>query len=186
MNGIVALIIGLFIVIGIISLLVNVYNKLISVKFNTEKAYVNIDVLLKQRADEIPNLIEVTKEYIKYEAQTLVKLTETRTQFLKAISSEEKIIQSNELSKIVKGIFVAVENYPELKANQSFVVLQERVSKLEDHIADRREFFNDSINLYNIACYEFPSIIFAKMLGYQPKSLLIIDPTEKEYHGIKF
>jgi LemA protein len=186
MNLIIATLVISFILIGITAALVRTYNNLIMLKFNVEKAYANIDVILKQRADEIPNLIQIVKQYMKYEEQTLIALSELRTKFLDTKDLDEKVAYSNELSRVLKSVFSITENYPDLKANHSFIVLQERVSKLEDHISDRREFFNESINMYNIGCFEFPSILFAKILDYKPKSSLLITNSEKEYDGVKF
>lgn len=90
------------------------------------------------------------------------------------------------MDKMVKSIFAVSENYPELKANNNFVLLQQRVSGMEDVIADRREFYNESINMYNIGIAEFPPLILAKLLGYQEKQLLQISENEKKYDGVRF
>ena len=186
MNPIIALIIIVLLVVGLISVIISSYNKLVMLRFNTDKAFANIDVLLKQRADEIPNLIKVVKEYQGYEAGVLEKLTEIRTRFLNATTTNEKVELSNQMDKAMKSVFAVSENYPNLQAAQSFTELQTRVSGLENAIADRREFFNESINMYNIGITEFPAVILSKILGYKEKALLQVTEQEKEYHGVQF
>lgn len=172
----------LFFVRGIVSL----YNRLVMLRANTDKNFANIDVLLKQRADEVPELVRIVKGYMRYEENLLTKVTELRTQYLSASDKEEKIKTSNALNKSLASIMVVSENYPELKANASFSALQSRVSELENHIADRRELYNDSINLYNIGINEFPDVLIAKSFGFKNKELLQITQTEKKYDGVQF
>jgi len=186
LSPIVSLVIIILLVVGVISVIVSAYNKLVMLKFNTDKAFANIDVLLKQRADEVPNLIKIVKEYQGYEAGVLEKLTEIRTRFLNATNANEKVELSNQMDKAMKSVFAVSENYPNLQAAASFTELQKRVSDLENAIADRREFFNESINMYNIGIYEFPTVILSKMLGYKEKTLLQVTEQEKEYHGVQF
>ncbi|OQP58580.1 LemA family protein [Niastella populi] len=186
MNAIISYTIIGLLVIGLLSVIISAYNKLIMLKNNVSKAFFNIDVLLKQRADEIPNLIKVVKESMHYEETTLAALTRLRTDFLNSHRNEDRLKLSNEMDKMVKSIFAVSENYPDLKANNNFVLLQQRVSGIEDAIADRREFYNESINMYNIGIAEFPPLILAKLLGYQEKQLLQISEDEKKYDGIKF
>ncbi len=171
---------------GLISVAISAYNRLVMIKHNVDKAFANIDVLLKQRADEIPNLIKVVKESMSYEESVLTKLTDLRTSYLNSTNNEEKIGITNEINKLVKSIFAVSENYPELIANNNFVLLQQRVSGIEDAIADRREFYNESVNMYNIGIHVFPDLILAKILFYKEKILLIITVEEKKYDGIKF
>ncbi len=174
------------IVFGLIGITVRAYNRLVMLRFNTDKAFANIDVLLKQRADEVPELVKVVKESMKYEETVLERLTKLRTDFLTAENPEEKINLSNEINKIVKSIFAVSENYPELKANNNFMLLQQRVSGIEDAISDRREFYNESVNMYNIGIHEFPDLILAGILQYKEKTLLQITEEEKRYDGIQF
>jgi LemA protein len=171
---------------GLISVAVSAYNRLVMIKYNVDKAFANINVLLKQRADEIPNLIKVVKESMNYEESVLTKLTALRTLYLNSTNNEEKIGASNEINKLVKSIFAVSENYPELKANNNFVMLQQRVSGIEDAIADRREFYNENVNMYNIGIHEFPDLILDKILIYKEKTLLKVTEEEKKYDGIQF
>lgn len=186
MNTIISYVIIGLLGIGLLSVIISAYNTLIMLKNNVNKSFFNIDVLLKQRADEIPNLIKVVKESMLYEETVLTKLTQLRTDFLNSANNEDRLKLSSEMDKVVKSIFSVAENYPDLKANNNFVLLQQRVSGIEDAIADRREYYNESINMYNIGIAEFPPLILAKLLGYQEKQLLQISESEKKYGGIKF
>lgn len=186
MNQIIALVIIILVAVGVISVIISAYNKLVMLKFNVGKAFANIDVLLKQRADEIPNLIKVVKEYSSYESGLLEKLTDMRTRFLNTSDPDKKVALSNEMDKAMRSVFAVSESYPDLKAAQSFTQLQARVSQLEDAISDRREFFNESITMYNIGIAEFPPVILAKLMGYKEKGLLEISEQEKQYNGVQF
>ncbi|UKB82869.1 LemA family protein [Chryseobacterium sp. MEBOG06] len=186
MNQTVAIILLILLGIAIISFFINLYNKLVMLKFNVDKAYGNIDVVLKQRADEIPNLVTVAKHFMNYEEKLLTRLTELRTFYNNSTDADKRTELANETSKALSSFFAVSENYPELKSNNNFVELQKRISELEDKIADRREFFNDSVNLYNIGTHEFPNVILAKMLGYKDKTLLEITNSEKHYDGVQF
>ncbi len=186
MEKIIGIIILVLVIIGIVSFAIRIYNKLVMLRFNIDKSFANIDVLLKQRADEIPNLITTVKEYMSFEKETLSELTALRVAYLNTENPEEKIRTYNKLSEGVSKIMVLSEDYPDLKSNNSFITLQQRVSELEDHIADRRELFNESVNMYNIGIHEFPTIILAKMLGDKQRSLLVISNEEKQYDGVQF
>lgn len=139
-----------------------------------------------QRAEEVPNLIVIAKKFLEHETALLTNLTKLRTDFLTASSMQEKIDNSLAFSNSLKTLFAVSENYPVLASNANFLELQKRVSVLEDKIADRREFFNDSINLYNIAIAEFPNLIVAKLLGYSNKTLFPISDSQKAYDGVQF
>ncbi len=186
MNQTVAIILLILLGVVIISFLINLYNKLVMLKFNVDKAYGNIDVVLKQRADEIPNLVTVAKHFMNYEEKLLSRLTELRTFYNNSTDADKRTEIANETSKALSSFFAVSENYPELKSNNNFLELQKRISDLENKIADRREFFNDSVNLYNIGIHEFPNVILAKMLGYKDKTLLEITDSEKQYNGVQF
>lgn len=174
-----------FVVFGIVGYLVGIYNGLIRVKHNIDKAWANIDVLLKQRHDELPKLIETCKVYMKYEKELLEKITEARTSFLNAPDIERKTKAENQLEQALKTLFAVSENYPDLNADKIFLQLQKRISGLENEIADRREFFNDSVNIFNIRIEQFPDIFFASALGYQKDTLLEIPKKETKDVDIK-
>ncbi len=186
MNAILAFVIIALIIVTGVALVVRSYNKLVMLKNNAEKAFANIDVLLKQRADEIPNLIAVVKETRAFEESTLTNLTKLRTQFLSTADMAGRVQVANEMNKGLMQVMAVSENYPDLKSNASFMMLQSRVSGMEDAIADRRELFNESVNMYNIGIAEIPEVFFAKMLKYNPQPLLAVTEVEKKYDGVTF
>jgi LemA protein len=165
---------------------VSVYNGLIVVSRNIDKAWANIDVLLKQRHDEIPKLIGVCEGYMKYERETLEKITAARTSCIQAKSVGEASQAEGDLAKSLKTLFAVAENYPDLKANLNFTQLQGRVSYLESQIADRREFYNDSVNIYNIRINEIPDLFVARNLNMQPRELFKVIEEDKKDVDIKF
>ena len=170
-----------FVVVGVILYFVAAYNGLIVVSRNIDKSWANIDVLLKQRHDEIPKLVKVCEGYMKYERETLEKITAARTACIQAKSVGESTQAEGELARSLKTLFAVAENYPELKANQNFTQLQQRVSYLESQIADRRELYNDTVNTYNIRINEIPDLFVARMLHLQPRELFkIIEEDNKD------
>ncbi|MDP8169800.1 LemA family protein [Pasteurella skyensis] len=174
------------VILGLINIVVSTYNKLVMLNNNTDKTFKNIDILLKQRADEIPNLIKVVKEFQNHESDLLTKLTKLRTDFLQANTVKDKVEISNEMNKQLKTLFAVSENYPDLKSNENFLLLQNRVSQIEDAIADRRELYNESVNMYNIGIAEFPNVLLAKPMGYNKKEFFNITEQEIEYNGVTF
>lgn len=166
MGIIIAFVILGVIIVGIVSGGVAIYNRLVMLKYNVDKNFANIDVILKQRVDEIPNLIAVVKKTQGYEESLLNQLTELRTAFLSSRSTDEKVQLANEVGKLLNSFFAVSENYPELKAVESFRTLQLRVSDLEDMLSDRRELYNESVNMYNIGIHEMPALLFARPMGY--------------------
>jgi len=172
--------------IGIVLYFVSVYNGLIRLSRNIEKAWSNIGVILKQRHDEIPKLISVCEGYMKYERETLEKITLARTACIQAKTVGESSKAEGQLTKALKTLFAVAENYPDLKASQNFFQLQQRVSQLEAQIADRREFFNDSVNNYNIRIHQIPDMVVAQMLGMTDKELFEVSQEDKKDVEIKF
>ena len=181
---IVAVAIGLVLIgIAIVIYIIIIYNGLVSLRNDIDKAWANIDVLLKQRAEELPKLIDTVKGYMKYEKEVLTEVTREKTAFLDAKTIQEKADANNMLTGALKSLFAVAENYPQLKANENFVHLQTRVSGLENEIADRREFYNDSVNVYNIRIQQVPSNVVAGLLNYQRKDLF--QATEQEKKDVK-
>jgi LemA protein len=170
----IAILIGLVLVLfvaGVFIYFITIYNSLVQLRNDIDKAWANIDVLLKQRHDELPKLIETCKGYIQYEQQTFQLITEARTAFMRANTVGEKAQADNLISGALRSLFAVAENYPELKANNTFMQLQNRISELEERIADRREFFNDDVNTYNIRIQQLPDVFIAHMLNLQHKDL---------------
>lgn len=186
MVGIIVIAVLLFVVVGVVMYFVSLYNGLIRLSRNTDKSWSNIDVLLKQRHDEIPKLIKICEGYMKYERETLEKITATRTACLQASGVADSAKKEGELSGLLRHLFAVAENYPDLKANQNFSQLQKRVSYLEDQIADRREFYNDSVNSYNIRIHQIPDMFVANMLNFRDKELFKVSEEDKKDVDIKF
>ncbi len=187
---ILATIIGLiivFIVIGLIAYIVSIYNGLVQLRNNIKKSWANINVLLKQRTDELPKLIASVKGYMKHEKGLLTELTKARTAFMRAKTISKKAETSNQISEALKSIFAVSENYPKLRANENFMHLQERISGIENELADRREFYNDSVNNFNIRIESFPDTIIAKRMGLTtPKKMFEVSEADKKDVKIKF
>ena len=167
---------------------VTIYNNLVSLKHNVAKAWSNIDVLLKQRHDELPKLIETCKQYMGFEQETLEKVMLARA----AVSSAREKGDVNSLGPAetqlrmgLGNLFAVAEAYPELKANETFKHLQQRISGLEEAIADRREFYNESVNANNVRIEQFPDVIIARMMNFTAKDLLEFSEEEKKDVDVK-
>lgn len=159
-----------------------IYNNLVTLKHNVSKSWSNIDVLLKQRHDELPKLVETCRQYMNYEKAALEAVIKARSAVASAqMKSDMKALGAAEtqLRLGLGNLFALAEAYPELKANQSFKHLQTRITALEHDIADRREFYNDSTNINNIRIEQFPDIIVAKLLGFRPFDLLVFSEADK-------
>lgn len=158
------------------------YNGLVQLKHNIAKAWANIDVLLKQRHDELPKLVEVCKHYKQFEQETLARVTEARARVAKAREAHDVPAlgaAENLLRAGLGQIFAVAEAYPELKANEHFMQLQSRITALENSIADRREWYNESVNLHNVRIEQFPDLIIARMFSYAEQPLLQFSVAEK-------
>lgn len=159
-----------------------IYNNLVTLKHSTSKSWSNIDVLLKQRHDELPKLVEVCKQYMQYEQETLEKIILARSAVMDARTDGDIKQLGRAESQLRMGLgqlFALAENYPELKANNSFQQLQGRITQLENGIADRREVYNEAVNLNNIRIEQFPDIIVARIFNFKALSLLEFTEEEK-------
>ncbi len=172
--------------IAMIVYVVIIYNGLINLKHNIEKTWSNIDVLLKQRYDELPKLVSVCEGYMKHEQSVLENVTKARAQLDNAQTGGEVLDANNAISQALRSLFAVVENYPDLKADRAFRQLQSRVSQLEDQIADRRELYNASVNRFNIRIEQFPDIFVANMMRLAPRQLWQIDPDHRQDVEIRF
>ena len=182
---VVGIAVGLLIII-FVGYFISIYNSLIRLKNNIEKAWSNIDVLLKQRHDELTKLLATVKGYMKHEKGVLTEITKARTAFLDAKTVGAKAQADNIMAGALKSLFAVAENYPELKADRSFGQFQERISEVEDHIADRREFYNDSVNTFNIRIEQIPHVFIARMLGYVARELFKVDEADRQDVDISF
>lgn len=172
--GWIILIIAVLIVIAIISL----YNSLVSSKVKVENAWSQIDVQLQRRFDLIPNLVETVKGYTSHESETLQKVAELRTSWASANTISEKANLDNQLSSALKTIMAVSENYPDLKANQNFLDLSEELRNTENKISFSRQFYNDSVTMYNEKLQMFPSNIIAGMFNFTAHDLFKTDSEE--------
>ena len=171
---------------GGIGYLISIYNSLVQVRNNVEKAWKNIDVLLQQRHDELPKLVDSCKGYMQHEKSLLESIVKLRTGYGEVAGIDEKISIENKLNHMMAKLQIVWEKYPDLKASQSFLQLQARVSKLEGSIADRREFFNDSVNIYNIQIERFPEVLLAKKLNYKKHEYLTVTEEQKNDVTLNF
>ena len=167
---------------------ITLYNNLVTLKHNVDKAWSNIDVLLKQRHDELPKLVETCKQYMGYEQETLEKVMQARS----AVSSAREKGDvgalgpaETQLRMGLGNLFALAEAYPDLKANENFQHLQSRISGLEDAIADRREFYNESVNVNNIRIEQIPDLIIARMFNFRERELLDFGEEETKDVNIK-
>ena len=155
--------------------LVSIYNGLVSLKHAVSKAWANIDVLLKQRHDELPKLVETCKQYMEYEQETLEKVMQARTSVATAQQSGDIAALGKAEGAMRLGLgslFAVAEAYPDLKANETFQHLQVRITGLENDIADRREFYNESVNNNNVRIEQFPDVIIARFFNFKSFELL--------------
>jgi LemA protein len=181
-----------FVIVALIALafiyLVMLFNGMVSLKNNVKEAWSNIDVLLKQRHDELPKLVETCKQYMGYEQATLEKVMQARAGVQQAQQSGDIAglgAAENALRAGIGKLYAVAEAYPQLKANESFQQLQTRITGLENAIADRREFYNDSVNLYNTRIQQFPDLIIANNFGFKPGSLLEFSDADKKDVDVK-
>ena len=172
---------GLIIVIILVVLLVliiGMYNGLVSSRNKVKNAWSQIDVQLQRRFDLIPNLVESVKGYMKHEEGVLTKVTELRTSWANASTVAEKAKLDNELSGALKTIMAVSENYPDLKANQNFSELQEELRNTENKISYSRQFYNDSVTMYNTKLQVIPTNIIANLFNFQPEELFKAESDE--------
>lgn len=175
----------LLVVLAVVAWVLLTYNRLVTLRNRIENANAQIDVQLKRRYDLIPNLIETVKGYMKHEKGTLTEITKMRSSLLSG-SAEQKQNANNQITQALKTIFAVSENYPDLKANENFKMLQEELSGTEDKIAYIRTAFNDALLEYNNSLQMFPTSAIASLFGFQKKDYLQAAPVEKEAVKVQF
>lgn len=183
------LLVGSLLVIGLIGLIayaIGVYNMLVRLSNNIDKAWSNIDVMLKQRHDELPKLVEVCNSYMVHERETLEAVIKARNAYGTGRTVNEKAQAENQIAGALGHLFAVAEQYPDLKANQQFMAIQQRISALESTIADRREFYNDSVNVYNIAIGQIPAVWVAQQTGYRSRPLLTVASSDRADPSLAF
>jgi LemA protein len=171
--------------VGILAYVIILFNELIRLRNDNDRAWANIDVLLKQRHDEIPNLVATVKGYMEHERQTLEAVTQARSASLSAATVPQKAEADLMLTGALRGLFAVAERYPDLKANQNFLALQTRISELEERIADRREFFNDDVNTYNTRIGQIPEVFLAGVMNLKPRQLFQVSDQDRQQVEIK-
>jgi LemA protein len=166
------MLIGLFIIlIVLVFFAIGLYNRLVKLRNSRENAFADIDVQLKQRLDLIPQLVEAVKAYMKHESTVLTDITNARAMALQANGINEKIAADAGMTSALQGLRVAVEAYPDLKASQNFIQLQEEISDIENKLAAARRFFNSATRELNNAVETFPSNLFAGMFGFKRETM---------------
>jgi LemA protein len=172
--------------VGVLVYSVMLYNELVRLRNDNDRAWANIDVLLKQRHDEVPNLVETVKGYMQHEQQTLLAVTQARAASVNAASIRQKAQADLQMAGALDGLFAVAENYPQLKANQNFLKLQTRITELEERIADRREFFNDDVNTYNTRIGQIPYVFVASFMHLKPRSMFKVSDEDRRLIEVKF
>src|SRR5947199_6015357 len=173
----VAILLGLVVFLAVAGLaiyFITIYNSLVRLKNDIDKSWANIDVLLKQRHDELPKLVETCKQYMQFEQGTLQKVIDARSRVFSARESQDigaLGTAESGLRASVGNLFAVAEQYPDLKTNQTFLQLQGRISGLENAIADRREFYNESANINNVRIEQFPDAVIAGMFNFRPAQM---------------
>jgi LemA protein len=179
---VIGLVVFLALFVVLIAYVAGIYNGLVNLRENVKVAWANIDVLLKQRHDELPKLVETCKRYMQFEQDTLEKVMRARASVSQASDSGNVAAvgaAEQQLRAGVGRLFAVAENYPQLKTDETFKQLQGRITALEESIADRRELYNDQVNLNNIRVNVFPDVMIAQRFGFLPAHLLEFTSEEK-------
>jgi len=179
--------IGFIIVTAIVLYIIFAFNKFVTLRNRIKNAWAQIDVQLKRRYDLIPNLVEIVKGYAKHEKEVFVNVTAARSNAIGAGTVKDQGMAENQLAGALKTLFAVAENYPELKANQNFLMLQEELAGTEGKIAYARQFYNDNVMEFNILREKFPTNIIAGSFSFGPEEMFEIEvPAEREAVKVKF
>lgn len=165
---------------------ISIYNRLINARNQVSNQFANIDVILKQRADQIPQLVTITEKAMEHEKTLFTSLSDARQRYFNAQNMHEKIAASNEMNRALSSLVAIAENYPTLISGEQFTQLQIALSEVENKIAQRREGFNDATTEYNTAIQMFPDSLIANAFRFTALPLLDISEDEKKYHGVQF
>ncbi len=179
------IIIGIILVV-LVAYVIGTYNSLVNVKNKVEDQWSQIDVVLKNRNDLIPNIVETVKGYAKHEKETLNAVIESRNKATSAKTDEEEMKAAGEVTEALGRLFALAENYPDLKANQNFMDLQNKLNEVEEKIRFARQFYNDTVMEYQNKLEMFPSNIVAKMFGFKPKTFFEASEEERKNVEVKF
>jgi len=179
-------VIVIVLVVLVVLILAGLYNGLVKLKNKVDNAWAQIDVQLRRRYDLIPNLVETVKGYAKHEQETLERVTQARNMGINAQGPAEQAQAENMLSGALKSLFAVSEAYPDLKANQNFLELQEELTTTEDRVSYARQFYNDTVNRYNTKIQSFPSVVLAGMLHYNAREYFEAEPDARGPVQVKF
>jgi LemA protein len=182
------LVIGLvlFMLLAAVGYVLSIYNGLVALKNAITRSWANIDVLLKQRHDELPKLVKTCEAYMQHERAVFQRLSEAREGLMKARTVPERAQAESTLTQALGQFFAVAEAYPDLKANQNFLMLQNRISDLENQIADRREYYNDTVTTFNTRIEQLPDKFIADWCGYKSADVFKVAPQDREDVEIKF
>lgn len=180
------IIIAVVIIVLILVYIFSVYNSLVKMDNNVEEAFATMDVYLKKRWDLIPNIVETVKGYAKHEKETLEEVIRLRNSSYDNLSDEDKLKTNEELNKGITKIMMLAENYPDLKANQNFLELNNQLTKVEEDIANSRKYYNAVVKNFNNKVEMFPSNIVAKMFGFKEKKMFEVAASERENVKVSF
>jgi len=183
------LILGIIVIIVVVIFLlifVSYYNRIIRLENRIDNSWSQIDVQLKRRADLIPNLMETVKGYMKHEKEVLENVTKARSAIMSAKTPQKNIEADNMLTGALKSLFAVAENYPDLKANQNFLNLQDELTHTEDKISYSRQHFNDTVLTFNNIIETFPGNFFARRMGKKTREMLQIPEASRELPKVKF
>ncbi len=186
MTGWIALGIILLLLSGVIFYVIIIYNGFVALKNTINQDWSNIDVLLKQRYDELPKLIKTCEGYMQHEQKTLEAVIKARSMVQSARNEDQKLQAQTMLTDTLKSLFMVVERYPELKADAGFRQLSNRISEIEDQISDRRELYNASVTIYNTRLDQFPDVVVARLFNFENRSLWMIDPAHRQDVEVSF
>lgn len=176
----------IIIIILILVFIIVTYNSLVTSRNKVKDQWSQIDVVLKQRNDLIPNIVETVKGYTKHEKETLESVITARSKCLNAKTTESKIESSFNMTKALGNLIALSEKYPDLKANENFIKLQDSLNEIEEKIRYSRQFYNDSVLLYKNKIETFPSVIVAKLFGFKPESFFEATSEERKNVNVKF
>ncbi len=180
----------LYVLLGVLAVAIlwgiGIYNKLIKMDNLKNEAWSGMDVQLKRRFDLVPNLVETVKGYATHEKEVFLKITEARSSIGQATSVEARVASENMLTGALKSLFAVAENYPELKANENFLHLQQELSSLENDIQMARRYYNGAARDYNIAIATFPAVLVARQFGYQKAGYFEAEEEERSTPKVSF
>jgi LemA protein len=180
--AVVGFVLGCIVVIWLIS----TYNSLVNLNGQVKRAWANVDVVLKQRWDLVPNLVETVKGYARHEQEVFARIAELRAQALGAPNRKQRINAEQEMDRLMPRVVAWLEEYPMLRASTNFLHLQAELSRLEEQIADRRELYNEAATHYNVYRASFPALLLAQSLGSEEAPLFEVAAQEREAPRVKF